>query len=72
MFFDFFHYVDCVCVTCILYMVCSWCVHAVYGGYNSDCLIARVRDRDCLCDECVLMLSLCVSECVFVVSVCLL
>ena len=55
----------CVC-TCILYMVCSWCVHAVYGGYRSDwpcawpwLLVWWMRS---------VVVSVC--ECVFVVSVC--
>ena len=47
-----------VCMCVYMYSVCSWRV----------AVITCVRDRDCLCDECFMMMSLCVS--VLVVSVC--
>ena len=50
---------------------CIWCVLGVCMLFMVDIdLIDRVRDRDCLCDECVLLLSLCVSVCLLSVCVC--
>ena len=58
--FDSFFIVLIVCV----HTHCTWCVFGVCMLFMVDIdLIDRVRDRDCLCDEFVLLLSLCVSVC---------
>ena len=51
-------------IVCVLHAYCIWCVLGVCMLFMVDIdLIDRVRDRDCLCDECVLLLSLCVRVC---------
>ena len=60
--FDFFFIM--LIFACVLHAYCIWCVLDVCMLFMVDipvALIDRMHDRDCLCDECVLLLSLCVS-----------
>ena len=53
------YYCVCVCMH-IVYGVCSCVLGECMLFMVSVAMIACVRDRDCLCDECVIMMSLCV------------
>ena len=71
-FFCVFRFFSIMLIVCVLHAYCMWCVLGVCMLFVVGiALIDRVRDRDCLCDECVLLLSL-LCACVLVVSVCVL